>query len=511
MSSTAYTPSPSTPGSFVRRFFHLGSRFARREVQRRLSDAQSVARMERGARRLVRAAQDAMQTPKRKLPQTKSMPAKRGTATINSTINALAGRAAIKKKGKTVKVKARKTVKVSKGLREKVVKVMAGENAYGEYYVRNGGTIGYINPRDALVQRLTTAIGRDDEYTWAYWNGPGIIAGSKVWFGGLCVNTGPTLPTLGLDNQHGAFVYFSPLKILNAASILWNGKANSSNWATTTGNFSTVTSTSTGTAQVGSSAFPQSGSLEIRVINSYANWRIKNINQRTVKIKIYHCVSKLKYNDKAPLTCISDDGLFDQTGIRNEVTSGVIPGSGTIPSNVACHPLFEPKKLSQFNNAWKYDVTEIVLKPGEECTHTIQGPKNYTLDYSKLWTNDTSQIGSFFKDTTKCCMVSVELDSVYVTESFANDSGQWAFRDNGTVPQLINPISIETDEVYKLSAPKNTGFLKNADATGSVQQLNLKANRYVYSNFNTVYNTAQSYTSYNEENPAAPIGESIVN
>lgn len=504
------------PSSFFRSGLRAASHYAQREVARRLSSAEERQRLVRQGSRAFQRLQDAYEEVTRKVPQTKETKAmpRIVKGSINP-INALSNRAAVKKKGKKVKVKARRSVKVSKGLREKVKKVIAGTDAYGEYHTRQGAAVGYISTGVAGVgQSITTAVSRDANYVIAYWPGPNIIAGSKVWFGGLCNNTAGTIQPDGVGSS---FIYFSPAKILNAASVLWNQKAVNQDWSIPTDNFSLVTPLATATPQTGSSSFPQTGSLQIRVVNSYAKWRIKNINQRTVTMKIYHCVSKLKFQDVAPLTAMTNNpGLYDTPNpgaTRNEITSGVIPLNGTIPSNVVCHPGFEPKKLSQFNTCYKYDVTEIVLKPGEECIHTIQGPKNYTLDYSKLYPDGASEVGTFFKDTTKCCMLSVELDAVFVGEGPNEDAGQWAFKDAtaGSGNRLINPISIEVDEVYKLSCPKNAGFIARALAAGSIQTLNLKSNRYMYNNFNSAYNTAQTYSSFNEENPAAPIAESNIN
>lgn len=426
-----------------------------------------------------------------------------------STTNALAGRAAVRRKGKKVSVKSRKSIKVSKGFREKFNKVMAGKDAYGEYYTRMGAAIGYVDPGTATAfNTVVNGVGRDTNYIVSTWANPS-IAGAKVWFSGLCNNGGTNIQS---DSVGGAFVYFSPLKILNAASVLWNQKVSDINWTTVTGNFSTVTNIATGVPEVGSSTFPATGSMDVRVVNSYAVWHIKNINQRTVKMKIYHCVSKLKFGDVAPLTTINNPGfsVVDTATNRSQMTAFPL-GGASIESGIITHPLFEPNKHPNFNQSWKYDMTEVILKPGEEFVHTIQGPKNYTLDYSKLHPDGTSEVGSFFKDTTTCCMVSVELDSAWVTDATFNDAGQWYARSAAAAARLINPISIEVDEVYKLSCPKNTGFISRAAAAGTVQSLNLVADRYLFSNFNSVPSNAQTYTTFNEENPAAAIAESTTN
>jgi len=483
-------------GSLFERFARDVTKAAGREAGRYVKRKREEAAIDRQVKRDKKEE-------KPSLP--KKMPKK-----INiSTTNALAGRAAVRRKGKKVVVKGRKSVKVSKDFREKINKVMQGKDAYGEYYTRQGAAIGYVDPGTGTAfNQLTNAVGRDNSFIYSTWANPP-IAGAKCWFAGVC-NNGAT--NLQPDSTGGSFVYFTPLKILNAASVLWNQKTSAADWTVTTNNFSTVTDLATGVTNVGSSTFPQTGSMEVRVVNSYAQWHIKNINQRTVKMKIYHCVSKLKFGDVAPLTCLYNPGtsVVDTATVRAQLSAFPL-GGASIESAIITHPLFEPKRHPNFNQSWKYDMTEITLKPGEEYVHSIQGPKNYTLDFAKLHPDGTSEVGSFYKPTTKCCIVSVELDSAWVTDGAFNDAGQWYQRTGAAAARLINPISIEIDEVYKLSCPKNTGFISRAAAAGTVQSLNLVADRFIYSNFNSAPNTAQTYTTYNEENPAAAIAESTTN
>lgn len=481
----------------TRRVVHRMSDWAQRQISRRLQQARGrmFAEAEGPTRRKV---------PKASYPQNKMVKG------MYSTINAQAGRASVRMTGKKVKVKARRAVKVSKNLREKVTKVIAGKDCYGEYITRTGAAIGYIDiGSTATGTEVGLPIMRDTSYAYAVWANP-LTAGSKIWWAGVC-NNNNTLGVLA-DNYSGAFVYFSPLKILNAASILFNQKAVNEDWTLTAGNFSLVTPVATATPQVGSTSFPLAGAMNVYVHNSYVHWRIKNISQRSYRIKIYHCVSKLKFQDVSPLTCLKNVAANILDDATNRASWIGLANGASGPTGLITHPMFEPKKYPPFATAWKYDCTEINLKPGEEMVHTIQGPKNYNLDYTKLNPDGTTEIGSFFKDTTKCCMVSVELDAAWMTDGAFNDAGQWF---NRTTPQAVNrlqnPISIEVDEIYKLSCPKNTGFISRALAAGTIQTLNLQSDRHVYVNFNSAPTAAQTYTTFNEEQPGSGIGESATN
>lgn len=440
------------------------------------------------------------------------MPKSRSWSSRNvNPINAAAGRATMKRKNtKNEKVKSTKKVKVSKGLREKVQKVIAGENAYGAYHVRFGGMIGYIDPGIFAGFNRTASYLRDSNYCTSIWGGTSFPAGSKVWFGAHHRNAGTgTLANMS-TNVDRVFCYFSPMKILDAASVLWNRKTPTADITAVADNFSLVTGITTGTPQLGSSQFPQTGPLEIRIINSYVTWRMKNTSQRSLLVKIYHCVPKLKYCDVGPLSILTSPNESVDTSTNLKELAGVpVNSGGSIASTLCTHPQFEPNMNPSFASAYKYSQKIINLKPGEECIHSIQGPKNYTLDYNKLHSENETKVGSFFKHTTIIPIVSVEVDSVFGTDGIGQLTGQYGIKTANVNPSIVTPISIEVDEVFKLSCPQNTGFISRAAIAGSVQQLNLKTKRVVFANFNTAPAAGDTYSFYNEENVGAAIPESI--
>lgn len=505
---SVYYPTPPG-GSFVqrlradatRRVVHRMSEWAQRQIRQRL---------QRNQGRMFSESQEA--EPKRKKSKVvKQVSPENIMSGKFSVVNAQSNRASVSKKGK-IGLRSIKKIKVSKGLREKVQKVIAGENAYGEYYRRYGGMIGMIDFR-ATVANATPAfpMSRDGNYVYELDNGPNARAGDKVWWGGLFNNTGVNLDKTALTG--GQFCYFTPLKLLDAASVLWNGKTSSIDWTTVTGNFSLAISSTTAAPQVGSSQFANAGGIELTVINSYVTWRIKNVNQRSMKIKIYCCVPKQKYGDQGPLTALLTGPLQDTTGsTRSTLGAGNIASGSNVERTIACHPNFEPKQNTQFNNLYKYEVTEILIKPGEEIQHHIQGPKNYKLDYAKLYQAGTTEVSSFFKECSKLCMVSCEVDTVFFTDTNFQSTGPITTRASAvTTNTVCNQIAIEIDEVYKLSCPGAAGFMTQAGAAGSFQGLNMKVPRKVWANFNGSVSSAQTYNSFNEENPGAAVPEANSN
>lgn len=435
-----------------------------------------------------------------------------------NVINAQAGRASMKRKfTKNEKVKSTKRVKVSKALREKVKKVIAGEDAYGQYNVRYGGTIGYVDPGADTGNTRVTPYARDANFVLSFWGGTTFPVGSKVWFAAHHANIGAGTAANMSSAADRVFAYFTPLKILDAASVLWNKKPATANPTLVTGNFSLSTGLATGTPQVGSSQFPQTGPQVIKIINSYVTWRMKNTSQRSVVCKIYHCVPKLKFCDKGPLTILAglsetlDTIVVTTPTLIRELNGLPLNLNGSVASSVATHPMFEPNIDPNFASAFKYSLKIINLKPGEECVHSIQGPKNYTLDYNKLHSEGESKVGSFFKDTTIMPMVSVELDSAFATTGSGQFGGQYYNKTTNAAASLINPISIEVDEVFKLSCPSNAGFIQRSAATGETQQLSLKTKRQLYVNWNLAPAAADTYTIWNEENIASGIVKNTFN
>lgn len=508
---SVYYPTP--PGAFSGRSFVARLRAdATRRVASRMSDWAQRQISQRMQRNQGRMFAEADQDRKRKTPKSQPEVSQENNMSAKySVVNAQSNRASVQKKGR-VKLRAVKKIKVSKNLRQKVEKVIAGENAYGEYYRRYGGMIGMIDFRATVANSMPVfPMARDGSYVYQMDNGPNARAGDKVWFAGLFTNTGANLDKTAITG--GQFCYFTPLKLLDAASVLWNGKTASIDWTTVTNNFSLSISSTTAAPQVGSSQFANAGGLELVVVNSYVTWRIKNVNQRSMKIKIYCCVPKMKYGDQGPLTALTTGPLQDVSGsTRSTLGAGNIAAGSNVERTIACHPNFEPKQNTQFNNMYKYEVTEILIKPGEEIQHHIQGPKNYKLDYAKLVNSGTSEVSSFYKECSRLCMVSCEVDTVFFSDTNFQSTGPIVTRAAATASNtLINPISIEIDEVYKLSCPGAAGFMTQAGAAGSFQALNMKVPRKVWVNFNGVLSSAQTYTSFNEENVAAGVAESSTN
>jgi len=328
--------------------------------------------------------------------------------TRQNPINQLANRASMKVRGKkNQKVRSQKKVTVSKSLREKVKKVIAGDSAYGAYYQNYNGAVGMIDPGTYSNYAYVQTYGAITQCNLMY-TGVNIPTGSKTWWSNLHYNAGDGIKS---KTYIGNMVYFSPAKILNAASVLFNSKALEENYTNTAGNLSTDYTTATGAPAVGGAGAPNVGTLKVRVVNSYVKWRMKNLSQRTVYVTVYNCTSKLKFTTKAPLEVLRQEELTDDS-VTTQTFTAFAQAGGTVQSAVVTHPAFVPGASPAFNSTYKTSKMVMVINPGEECTHSIQGPRNYDLDFAKLHANGSSKAGEIYKDTTVACMVSVQVDPV---------------------------------------------------------------------------------------------------
>lgn len=429
-------------------------------------------------------------------------PKKNSMPKDKSAINLLAGRASMKKYGKVrPKGGKKKTVKVSRKLKEKIEKVISQKHLYGEYKCLWTGTIGTAT---TAAQPPTITVGSDTGFTpayfpltsapstnnWSHWNAM-VVSRS----GGSAINTA------GIFTAQTALVFFTPLQILNAASVLWNKKTNSTraDQFSETGNLTTRVNTN-----VPDQTAP--ANVKVEVVNSFVEFTLKNNSMREVVILARHCVPKLKFATETGFDAMV---AAVQTEAQNDGPLIMYPNDAT---NLYTSPLFDWRKSPAFAAQYKYETIKIVIKPGETCTHSIQGPRNYTLDYAKLWANSQDQTGVYNKNSvTVTFSVMGDLETT-TYDSLGNQFNTGRFINTGTtsafVGSVMTPIAVEVKESFKLRMPEPVGFVENGLAAGTSQILTLRAPKKAYYNFSTydvTEATNQSYYYKDEENPLASV------
>ncbi len=447
---------------------------------------------------------------------------KRKSIRGRSNLNMLATRASVKTKGsKKVKgiVHRKKSVHVSKPLRKKIQKVIDGNAYKGTYHTTRFGTIG-------ITTTGNSGIGNIEDITVKMGGYPAEFAFSKQnkdcnsynrwWFGQPLQFAGATSTaslTVGSEWQ-----FFSPLKIVDAASVLWNSKTIKADYSDQTRNMNTVHQEANGAPVVGTNLSPQLKGLKIHVDNSYVKFIMKNSSQRSMKVCVYNCVPSIKFPAQLPLGTFQTALVTETDGANSAYMDATNPGFTGIndAEGLFYNPQFEPNMMKSFRSTWKYEKKTIRLGPGESVTHSVQGPRGYILDYNKLYNAGGDNQGQAYKGTTMCVMMSVEPDLVYVTSGVVGDTQGVTGHFTAAVSAantVANPISIQWDEVYRLSIPEIAGFTQQTGVIGDPQNLNLRLPRRAFGNFcvTTTGTADPDHTDYDKENPAVPIEDGLPN
>lgn len=200
---------------------------------------------------------------------------------------------------------------------------------------------------------------------------------------------------------------FDPEDILHAASVLWNGKADSQSsrsWANLSnlGVSLNVAGTNPGdirqTAATG--AFQLNNKITLK--KSWEIYKLKNVTQRTITMKIFLCAPKIQgsktrdgtFLPSAGNTSTSPVTTLPEIGNPGVVWSKELAKQTVSYINVAdttVNQLYnEPNDCPGFNKIFKTDVTTIVLEPGQVYDYYINGPSNFTIDYNSLFVSGSS-------------------------------------------------------------------------------------------------------------------------
>lgn len=406
-----------------------------------------------------------------------------------------------RKKVKSI-VHRKKRVKVSRVLRKKIKKVIAGTDHYGTYMATRQGTVGVITTGNSDTDYVTQNQGGYIPSIIATKLPRDLQSNTRFWFGGgLSGNN---------DFANGnEYQFFTPLKFLDAASILWNQKTAAEDYTIQTGNLNTVHNQTTGSLVTGTVSQMEIVGLKINIKNAYVKQVLKNNSQRSMGIEIYKCVPKTRNPLETPLATFVDSCDREVDGTNSALYS-IVGGLSLARDNAVAMPGIEPNAFKAFNSEWKYEKVTIKLAPGETTTLFHQGPKQYLLDYDKLNKGVQNVQHLAFKQTTMQLMIAITPDLAFGTANVTPNLGATGrFIANVTALNTISlPISIETTEVIKLSMPDIVGF-QNGPATdaGNMYTLNKRIERKAYANFGALHVTESNagYTAFEEENPVTGI------
>jgi len=203
---------------------------------------------------------------------------------------------------------------------------------------------------------------------------------------------------------------------------------------------------------------------------------MRNNAERPMIVDLYQCVQKERFQENTPLNdyiqSVQGGGMVD-TAVAprtagNRLFMPTTVESSTVRAEAIKHyvlgtPLIEPNQIEGFNQRWRYTKTTVLMQPGEICSMVIQGPRNYELDWKKLYTGNEDNSQTLFRDTTVCVMAKVRTDTLYAeagvvpTAADLAVNGRGAFSMNAKPNVLTQPISINETTVIKLKMPDVAG------------------------------------------------------
>lgn len=224
----------------------------------------------------------------------------------------------------------------------------------------------------------------------------------------------PESYNVGYNDENGQpMEFFTPQRLMDAQSIMWNNKLMGENWNITTDDFATDT--------------------KIQVVNSFVKFYFKSTSSHVVNIEFYECRPKVGASQHPydlifkSYNCFIDDQR--QSGGANiEILPSMI---GTVASDWIS--LYE-----------QYYVKKHIVKllPGQSTALTFQGPRNRTVDLSKCENNSAlnrfeNKSGSIFTFYRVLNDISVSKNTGNVVSWNSNTQGGVAGRC--TVTHVLRP------------------------------------------------------------------------
>lgn len=285
----------------------------------------------------------------------------------------------------------------------------------------------------AQSQKMTHGTGYMKKIFGGYWNN---YADNVVGTGG--VYRTPWLfidgaaNSVAVSNVAGSeALFFSPAKIVDAASVLWNSKTPAYNHTLTTNNLALA-------------------DLKILVIKSKVTYTMRNNSQWWVHIDFYEASYK---ENTATSAFTTWNSLVATQGTAKDYISNL--QTATNAANlIGC----EPGLVNGISKHCTFKKRRIRLAPGQFKTISIKGPSNTWYDYNKFFAADgTTRVDSYAKNLS----VSV-IPMVWYEPYFSGITGTMEFPVTSeattawTSSDKQNGVIFRYQEDYTLQQPENT-------------------------------------------------------
>jgi len=375
---------------------------------------------------------------------------------------------------KGFKSKVKRNVKVSKLLRKKITQVMDGKKVTGTARIQSFGC--YIDNR------------------------PSNIVSQAVY----------PLP-LAKQGTTDPGCLFSWEQIMYMASRLWNGRPSpvSGSWSEfytessanpLWSNFSTGFSVSN----------PNPTAFSVEVSNLKARIVLRNNSKMAHILTLYVCKPKYQrrdietsasgkvINDWVKAVEVDQNATVKGGSVNASVATAINVGGGVTTQGAT------PKTAKNFGKLWSYDSYKIVLEPGQQHTHWIQGDEK-VYDFSKMYKKNNSGSGFEF------CNMQPTDRYVFFTgyprmSTFIEDGLAYSGNCQGTDGYGINVFT----EIYAaLKMPEFAGTsvtsVANAQDVARMQPLTQRKRAYFTDVFYEYSNTGprSAMVNIDDNNPAS--------
>lgn len=235
---------------------------------------------------------------------------------------------------------------------------------------------------------------------------------------------------------------FTPLDYLDASDVLFNR------------------ATAIANPTAGTITWQNAVIRKDHIINSWVSYEWKNMSQRTYTLIMYNAKPKNTPNSENSNDSVADwiSGLF------------IAGGNNTNPEGNTYETLFsDPRDSPLFNQFWSVEQTKIVLQPGQSHTFFVQGPSDFTLDYTKVYSKFIGTPQAWFQGYGKFSrnVFFVGYPDLLTTSLAA--AGR--FPSGGT---SSGGLVCERKRKISMACPESAGFRYPAVTTGVDQQLDNK-------------------------------------
>jgi len=396
--------------------------------------------------------------------------------------------AAVRRHKKGVTFKAPKKVKVSKGFKAKVTKVLEAKKIHGHVDITS---MGYLEPPANNEQSAFYALLPE------HYNGAGTVTGiSNLWA-------------------------FSPEWFLSCASVLFNKKGYNNDVGPTgapvmgwwnddqlgsglaEGQVKPILAGTNGIVNYANNAV-------FNVTNAWEKYVLRNNTGRTVMIKIYLFAPKCmgaRDTDVVIGNTLALGSNRDYMQDPRDMWERALQddfNTGANLAGVSPRTLYAKPSLPQLTKSWKIECSDLVLEPGQSYDYFIKGPTDLQINMKSHFRNGQ------FMFIQKCMRIPI---FVVHTDLVGGDSEVVGNKLHATRDGLPTTggaeVLVERRRYCRITCPEIAGFRTDLDGAPADTSVQLGFKRPAYY-IKTFTRSGGSIVRVDEENPVQTVALPIV-